>query len=71
MLTGLVLIDAWALWTLRGDSEENDALRGRGVLGLLLGLAVAVTVRAVLLLLLRRGRTPHPRPWAAWAFITK
>jgi len=38
------------------NGKRRAALLGRGVLGLLLGLAVAVTVRAVLLLSLRRGR---------------
>lgn len=60
MVTGLVLTQAWTLWILRGDNESGDALLFRGLLGLILGLIVAATIRGVLGLSLRQGRdTAH------------
>jgi len=56
MVTGLLLMEAWTLWDLRGDTESGDALLGLGVLGLLLGLIVGVTIRAVLGSSLRKRR---------------
>ena len=59
MLTGLVIGVAYSLWMLRGDSEKNDALIGRGVMGAVLGFIVAAVVCIMLGRSLRHERATN------------